>query len=105
MTRGPLLAGQRPSSPAAATRLAELHLRFLGDLERVVYFNPKITDGAFELGVPEQKLNGSQISGPSIDQRGFRPTQRMRAVSQRIESDRCDPRCNDSSVLSCRQMR
>src|SRR5438552_11978748 len=87
------------------TSLANLHLGLLGDLQRIIDLDTEIAHGAFEFGVPEQKLNGAQISGSSIDQRGFRPTQRMRAVSQRIKSDRCDPRCNDSSVLSSRQMR
>jgi len=51
--------------------LANLHLGLLGDLQRIVDLDTEIPNCAFELGVPEQKLNGSQISGSSIDQRAF----------------------------------
>ena len=63
------LAGQRPSSSAAAASLAGLHLRLLGNLQCIVNFDPQIPDGAFELRVSEQQLNGSEILSPSVDQR------------------------------------
>lgn len=31
-----------------------LHVRLLGDLQRVVDLDPEVADGAFELGVAEQ---------------------------------------------------
>jgi hypothetical protein len=42
------LAGQRPSSPAAATSPARLHLSLLRDLQGVVDFDPEVSDRAFE---------------------------------------------------------
>jgi hypothetical protein len=64
---GLLVAGQRPSIPAAATSLVGLCLRLLGDLQSVVDLNPKIPNGAFKLRVAEQELDRSEILGPSVD--------------------------------------
>jgi hypothetical protein len=50
----PKLAGQRPSNSAAATSVVRLHLSLLGDFQRDVDLNPKVSDSAFELGVAEQ---------------------------------------------------
>jgi hypothetical protein len=36
--------------------------------QRVIDLNAEIPDGAFDVGIPEQELNGYQIAGPSIDQ-------------------------------------
>jgi len=43
-----LLAGQRPSSSAAATDTTRLHLGLLGDLQRVIDLDAKIPDGTLE---------------------------------------------------------
>jgi len=34
----------------------------------VIYFDAQISDGAFDLGVPEQKLDRPEISRTPIDQ-------------------------------------
>jgi hypothetical protein len=62
------VAGPRPSSSTAATGSTRLDLRLLGNLEGVIYLDTEISDGAFKLRVPQQELNGSEISGPPIDQ-------------------------------------
>jgi hypothetical protein len=40
------LAGLRPSGSAVATSPARLHLSLLGDLQRVVDLDAKVSDGA-----------------------------------------------------------
>ena len=45
------LAGKRPSHSAVAAGLTGLHFSLLGDLQGIVNFDPKIPDGAFQLGV------------------------------------------------------
>lgn len=35
-----------------------LDLGLLGDLQRVVYLDAEVSDGAFELGMAKQQLNG-----------------------------------------------
>jgi hypothetical protein len=39
--------------------------------QRVIDLNAKIPDRAFDLGMPKQELDGSEIACPSIDQRRF----------------------------------
>jgi hypothetical protein len=63
------LAGQRPSCMAVATSRPRLHLGLLCDLQRIVDLDAEIPDGAFELGMPKEKLNGSKIPSASVDQR------------------------------------
>jgi len=69
------LAGKRPSDTMAVAKpaLPNLHLRLLGDLQRIVDLDAEIPNCAFEFRVPEQKLNGSQISG-SLLRRSVEPT-------------------------------
>jgi hypothetical protein len=62
-----LMAGQRPSDSAAATSVVRLHLSLLGDFQRVVDLNSKVSDSAFELGVAEQQLNRPEILGSPVD--------------------------------------
>lgn len=47
----------------------------LRNSEGVIDLNAQITHGAFKLGVPQQELNGSQVTGLPIDQRRFGATQ------------------------------
>ena len=49
----------------------DLYLRLLSDLQSIVDFDSKVSDGAFQLGMAEKKLDGSEIPGPPVDQRGF----------------------------------
>jgi len=74
-TEGPLLAGSRRSNPTVAAGTTGLHLSLFRDLQSIVHLNPEIPDGAFELCVPEQELNGPEILGASVDQCGFRASQ------------------------------
>ena len=60
------------SGPAEAGFDLEFHL--LGDAERVVDLDTKVTDGAFEPCVPEQELNCPQIAGLLVNLRGLGPT-------------------------------
>ncbi len=48
------MAGQRPSSSAAATSFVGLNLGLLGDLQRIVDLDPEVSDRAFAFAVTEQ---------------------------------------------------
>jgi hypothetical protein len=39
----------------------------LGNSQGVVYFDAQIPDGALDLGMSEQKLNGTEIACAAID--------------------------------------
>jgi hypothetical protein len=65
---------------------AKLHLCLLRQLQGVLHLDAKISDGALELGMPQQKLHGAQVLGPPIDQRRLGPADGMGSVSRRIKS-------------------
>ena len=41
----------------------------------VIHFDAQISDRAFDLGMPEQKLNGPEIASPPVDKGSFRASQ------------------------------
>jgi hypothetical protein len=45
----------------------------------VIDLDAEIPDRAFDLGVPEQQLDGPEVARPPIDQGSFCASQRMRA--------------------------
>jgi hypothetical protein len=44
-------------------------LGLLGDLQRIVNFDAKVSDGALQLGMPKQELNGSEVLRTLVNQR------------------------------------
>ena len=57
----------------------------------VIYFDAEIPDRAFDLGMPEQKLDGPEISCSPVDQGSFRASQRMSPKQPRVQSNAADP--------------
>lgn len=55
------------------TSIPSSYFNLLRDLQGIVDFDAEVTDGALELGVAEQKLDGPQVLGPLVDQRRLRP--------------------------------
>jgi hypothetical protein len=53
----------------------------LGNLQRIVNLYAEIPDGRLQLGVPKQQLNGTQVFGSSIDQRGLGSSYRMGTIA------------------------
>lgn len=60
---------------------------FLRDLDGVVDLNSEVAYRALDLGMSEQQLDGPQVAGPSIDQRGLGSPQRVRPELEGIEAD------------------
>jgi hypothetical protein len=56
-------------------------------LPGVIYFDAQVSDRAFDLGMPKEKLNGPEVSCPPIDQGRFCASQRMRPKQPRVESN------------------
>jgi hypothetical protein len=50
----------------------------------VIDFDAKISDGTLNLGMSQQKLDGTQVAGPSIDQCRFRASKAMCSKQARI---------------------
>jgi len=70
----------RPPRRSRSSRPA-LHVRLLGNLQGVVDLDAKVPNGPFELGVPEQELDGPQGPGAPVDQGGLGTAHGMGAVS------------------------
>ncbi len=58
--------------------LAPSDVDLLGNLDGVIDLDAEAAHGALDLGMSEQQLYGPQIGGAPVDQRGFRPAQRVR---------------------------
>ena len=67
-------------------------VNLFGYCQGVIYFDAQVSDRAFDLGMPKEKLTGPQISCPPVDQGGFCASQRMRAKQPRVQPDAADPR-------------
>jgi hypothetical protein len=72
------------------------HFSLLRHLKRVIYFDAKISDCAFQLGVAEKYLDCSDIFGSPLDQRGLRPTHRMGTIWNGVEADGSYPSLIDA---------
>jgi hypothetical protein len=51
----------------------------LGDSERIVNLDAEVPDGALHFGVPKEKLNRPEVSGPPVNQSRLGSPQRVSA--------------------------
>src|SRR6266851_4578562 len=68
----------------------------------VIDLNAEISDRAFDLGMPEQELDGPEIACAPIDQGGFCASQRMRPKQPRVQADASDPLRYEARILAGR---
>ena len=61
--------------PDAHFKEPPLNLRALGESERILYVDAQISNGAFNLGVPQQNLNGAQVASLLDPSSPKRPTE------------------------------
>jgi hypothetical protein len=80
-------------------------LDLLGNAERVIDLDAEITNRAFELRVPEEQLDGSQVACLLVDLRRLRPPHRVRAVGGAVKSGALDPGMDDPRILPGREVR
>jgi hypothetical protein len=57
-----------------------LELNLFSHVQGVVHLNPKISDGAFQLGMTEKKLDCTQVTGLAINLGSLCAAHRVRAV-------------------------
>ena len=50
-------------------------INLFGYGQGVIHFDAQISDRAFDLDMPEQKLDGPEIASPPVDKGSFRPSQ------------------------------
>ena len=90
----------RPSPGRSQAALAALGFGLLGDLQRIVHLDTEVADGALQLRVTEQKLNGPDVACPALDQGRLGSAHRMGAVRRGIEPNRRHPTPDYVSVLT-----
>ena len=73
-------SGRTVFTLAAAEQWLDLGL--LGDLQRVIHLYAEVPDGALQLGVAKQQLNGSQVLRAFVDQGRFRSPHRVRPIGR-----------------------
>jgi hypothetical protein len=72
----------------------------LGDGQRIVDLDTKVSDRTLHLGVPEQQLNRPEVASTPIDQRCLGSPQRVGAEQSRIETDAGDPARQQARILA-----
>jgi len=60
-----------------------LYLSLLRYLQCVIDLDPKVSNGALQLGMTEQELDGPEVLGSLIDQCRLGPSHRVRAIDRR----------------------
>ena len=70
----------------------------------VIDLDAEIPDRAFDLGMPEQELDGSEIACAPIDQGSFCASQRMRAKKPRVQPNASDPLRYEPRILARRHV-
>ena len=78
-----------------------LDVDFLRNLDRIIDLDTAIAHGAFDLGMPEQELHGSEVTGAPVDKDSLRPAQGERAELSRIEPDAGNPLLYEPCELAC----
>lgn len=78
--------------------------QFSRQFQCVIKLNAEVANRAIKLSVPEQQLNGADIAGLAIDDRGFRSAHGMGAVRGLRQADHADPAINNTAVLPCGDM-
>jgi len=68
----------------------------------VIDLNAQISDGALDLCVAEQELDGPKITGAPIDQRRLCSSEGMGAEKLGFKSDSGNPFRDKPRVLACR---
>jgi hypothetical protein len=71
-----------------------------GYCQGVIDLNAEIPDRAFDLGMPEQELDGPQIARPPLDQGNFSAAQRMRPEQPRVQSNATNPLGDEPGILA-----
>jgi hypothetical protein len=66
----------------------------------IIYFDAKKSDRAFGLGMPEQKLNGPEMTRPLEDQRSFCASQRMCPERPWVQPNATNPHRNNARLLA-----
>ena len=71
--------------------ISKLEVHLFRNGKGVINFDAEISDGAFNLSVAKQQLDGTQVAGPAVDQRRLCSSQRMGAEQVWVQPDTGNP--------------
>ena len=74
----------------------------LGQRHGIIEFDSEISNRALQLPAPEQKLNGPEVAGLTVDLGRLGSAHGVRAVGAGIHPGPFDPRTNNSGILARR---
>lgn len=77
----------------------------LGDAQSVFKREAQVSHRAAHLGLTQQKLNGAKVASLAVDLHRLGASQRMCAVSARVQTDRGYPVPDKPCILPRRNMR
>ena len=83
---------------------SDLDINLFGDGQGVINIDTEVADGALDLRVSEKQLHRAQITCFPVDERCFRPSQRMGAKFGRIEPNTANPVRDQAGILPSTQM-
>ena len=78
---------------------SRLNLGAFRKLQGVFDVDTEISNGALDLRMTKQDLDGSQIARCLVNDRGFGAPERMRSVFLRLKADASDPFVDQPSIL------
>jgi hypothetical protein len=78
---------------------SRLNLGTFRKLQGVFDVDTEISNGALNLRMTDQDLDGSQIARRLVNDRGFGIPERVRSVFPRLKSDASDPFVDQPSIL------
>jgi len=71
---------------------AHLDFGLFRNLKRVINLDSKVSDGAFQLAMPQQELNSPQVLRSLVNQRGLGRAHGVGAVNSRVKPYGSKPR-------------
>jgi hypothetical protein len=77
-----------------------LKLYLFSHIQSVIHLNPEISDSAFQLGMAEEKLDCTQVTGLAINLGSLRTPHRVRAIKGRLQANAFNPAMHQPGILA-----
>jgi hypothetical protein len=81
-----------------------LNIGLLNNFQRIIDLDPKVADGALQIRMSQQQLDGPEIPSPAIYQNGFGAPERVCTLFRWVQTDFSYPASDNPCILACRQM-
>ncbi len=96
--------GREDARPRVARGRALSNFSTFRQFQRILDVDTQIPDRVLDLGMTEQYLDRTKISGSLVDHRSLRASKRVRAVIFPTQSDRSDPLIDQPSIVAGAEM-